>query len=130
MNVFPLTAVDRVTEVEARRHIAGIKGVSLEEEYFRDHFPHFAVVPGVLILETCIQLGSWLLSASTDFTRIGRLRRVRALRFKKASFPGSLLHVHVRCAEWSDTELVLRADVSSDRTSCTEGEFSIGVEPA
>ena len=43
--------IDRITELNEGQSITAVKGLSLAEEYLKDHFPRFPVMPGVLMLE-------------------------------------------------------------------------------
>ena len=57
---YPFLLVDRVTEIEEGKRIAGIKCVTANEPFFQGHFPDFPVMPGVLIVESMAQLGAIL----------------------------------------------------------------------
>ena len=46
--------IDRVLEHQADRIVA-VKQVTSAEEYLADHFPGFAVLPGVMMLEALVQ---------------------------------------------------------------------------
>ena len=59
--------VDRIVEMERGQSITAVKNLSLAEEYLQDHFPGFAVMPGVLMVETLVQAGAWLMRYSEDF---------------------------------------------------------------
>ncbi len=62
-----LTLVDRIVELEPGRQIKAIKSLTLAEEYLGDHFPHFPVMPGVMMLEAMYQAAAWLVRATEDF---------------------------------------------------------------
>jgi len=53
--------IDKIDTLEPGKRIAATKSLSLAEEYLRDHFPNFPVMPGVLMLEalTKHRLGSF-----------------------------------------------------------------------
>jgi 3-hydroxyacyl-[acyl-carrier-protein] dehydratase len=57
---FPFLMIDRVTSIEAGKAIRGIKNVSVNEPYFPGHFPEYAVMPAVLVIEALAQLASIL----------------------------------------------------------------------
>jgi 3-hydroxyacyl-[acyl-carrier-protein] dehydratase len=57
---YPFLLVDRVTSIEGNRSIRGIKNVTMNEPYFGGHFPEFAVMPAVLVIEALAQLASIL----------------------------------------------------------------------
>ena len=57
---YPFLLVDRVTSIEGNKSIRGIKNVTMNEPYFVGHFPEFAVMPAVLVIEALAQLASIL----------------------------------------------------------------------
>lgn len=57
----PFLLIDRITAFEKDKRIVALKNVSANEPYFPGHFPHFAVMPGVLIVEAMAQVGGMLL---------------------------------------------------------------------
>jgi 3-hydroxyacyl-[acyl-carrier-protein] dehydratase len=55
---FPFLMIDRVIECKPNEKLVAIKNVSVNEQYFRGHFPNEQVMPGVLIIEAMAQAGS------------------------------------------------------------------------
>jgi len=88
--------VDRITELTPHKSITAVKNLSLAEEYLADHFPGFPVMPGVLMLETLVQAGAWLIRQSTQFgPSTVLLKEARALKFNSFVSPGKTLTVNV-----------------------------------
>lgn len=86
--------IDRITELEPQKSITALKNLSLAEEYLADHFPGFPVMPGVLMLETLIQAGGWLIRQAEDFAHSTvMLKEVRAIRYNSFVTPGNALIV-------------------------------------
>lgn len=86
--------IDRITELEPQKSITALKNLSLAEEYLADHFPGFPVMPGVLMLETLIQAGAWLIRHAEDFAHSTiMLKEVRAIRYNSFVTPGNSLIV-------------------------------------
>src|SRR5207248_9067124 len=56
--------IDRIDRLELGKRADGHKLIAPDEEYFRDHFPGYPIVPGVLVLESLAQLGGRLVEAS------------------------------------------------------------------
>jgi 3-hydroxyacyl-[acyl-carrier-protein] dehydratase len=87
--------VDRVLERSEDR-IVTLKNVTNAEEYLRDHFPTFPVLPGVLMIEALVQAARLLLE-----DRLGpparrlMLGEVRALKYGAFVKPGESLRVEV-----------------------------------
>lgn len=52
---YPFLLIDRVLECDSDTYIVAQKNVTYNEPYFQGHFPDYAVVPGVLVLEAMAQ---------------------------------------------------------------------------
>ncbi len=88
--------IDRIIELEPDKSITALKNLSLAEEYLADHFPGFPVMPGVLMLETLIQAGGWLIRHSEDFAHSTiMLKESRAIKFNSFVTPGNSLIVQM-----------------------------------
>src|ERR1700734_1259631 len=88
--------VDRITDLQPGQSLVALKNLSLAEEYLADHFPGFPVMPGVLMLETLIQAGGWLIRHSENFAHSTiMLKEVRAIRYNNFVSPGNSLIVNM-----------------------------------
>jgi 3-hydroxyacyl-[acyl-carrier-protein] dehydratase len=94
---YPMLLVDRVLEVEKGKRIVALKNVSINEQIFNGHFPHYPVMPGVLIIEALAQAAAIL-----TFVSLGTLPDQNALyyfagidgaRFKRPVGPGDQLRL-------------------------------------
>ena len=63
---FPFLLVDRIVEIEPGVRIVGIKNVTINEPFFRGHFPGHPIMPGVLIVEAMAQAGGMLMMRNFD----------------------------------------------------------------
>src|SRR5437763_2333994 len=74
--------VDRIVEVRPGHSLRAVKNLTLGEEYLADHFPTFPVMPGVLMLETLVEAGAWLLRVSEEFQHsVIVLREAKHVKF-------------------------------------------------
>lgn len=88
--------IDRITELVPHQSVSAVKNLSLAEEYLADHFPGFPVMPGVLMLETLVQAGGWLIRYSEDFAQSTiLLKEVRAVRYNSFVAPGNTLQIQM-----------------------------------
>ena len=96
---YPFLLIDRVTECKVGERLVGYKNVTYNEPYFTGHFPHRAVMPGVLIMEALAQ-ATGILSFQTN----GNLPTEKSLyyfvgidnaRFRKPVEPGDQLVLEV-----------------------------------
>ena len=103
---YPFLLIDRVTEIEAGKRIAGIKCVTVNEPFFQGHFPDFPVMPGVLIVESMAQLGAILafysVRQSQDEAMKGELNKyiplftgIEEAKFRRPVVPGDTLRIEL-----------------------------------
>jgi len=57
---YPFLLVDRILEIDPGTKATGIKNVTINEEFFRGHFPGQPIMPGVLIIEALAQVAGVL----------------------------------------------------------------------
>ena len=94
----PFLMIDEVVDVVANERAIGIKNVSIEEDYFKGHFPTRPVMPGVLIIEAMAQTAAVLVVHTLGPESEGKLvyfMSVDNARFRRPVFPGDRLDVHV-----------------------------------
>jgi 3-hydroxyacyl-[acyl-carrier-protein] dehydratase len=95
--------IDRITELDPQKSITALKNLSLAEEYLADHFPGFPVMPGVLMLETLVQAGGWLIRQAEDFANSTvMLKEARAIRYNSFVSPGNTLIVQMAVRKRAD----------------------------
>jgi 3-hydroxyacyl-[acyl-carrier-protein] dehydratase len=86
--------IDRIDRWEAGKSLAASKFLALGEEYLRDHFPQFPVMPGVLMLQSCVEAASWLWRATTDFAHpVIVLRELKSVKYGTFMQPGRRMDV-------------------------------------
>jgi 3-hydroxyacyl-[acyl-carrier-protein] dehydratase len=95
--------IDNVLEQDEQRIVA-LKNVTVGEEYLKDHFPEFPVLPGVMMLETLVQAGRKLMRVIDGPPTAGHLvvREVRNLRYAAMVRPGQSLRVEVTIRQRRD----------------------------
>jgi 3-hydroxyacyl-[acyl-carrier-protein] dehydratase len=104
------TLIDRIVELEPCVRITAVKTLTMAEEYLADHFPHFPVMPGVLMLESLTQAGAWLVRASEDFSHsIIVLKQANNVKYAQFLEPGQTLTVTAEILKFEDGEVKLKA---------------------
>ncbi len=88
--------VDRIVELEPPSRIVVLKTLSRAEEYLADHFPSRPVMPGVMMLQVCVEAGMWLMRASGRARYGAHLREVRNIRYGSFFEPGRQMRAQVR----------------------------------
>src|SRR5689334_19048047 len=101
--------VDRILEVEPGQRIRTAKNLTLGEEYLADHFPTFPVMPGVLMLQTLVETGSWLLRLTDEFRySVILLREARNVKFGHFMEPGRQMILTAELQERSEGVAVFK----------------------
>jgi len=86
--------IDRIDRCEPGKSLAASKFLALGEEYLADHFPKFPVMPGVLMLQACVEAAAWLWRATTDYQHpVIVLREVRSVKYGTFMQPGRRMDV-------------------------------------
>src|SRR4051812_29672414 len=80
------------TNILAKSHVRG------EDPPFRGHYPHKPIMPGVLLCETVLQAGAYLMASKldinvTDAKSVPVVSRMNNVKFKRMVKPGDVLEV-------------------------------------
>lgn len=119
--------LDKITVLVPGERIEAEKTLTGREDYLRDHFPRFAVQPGVLMLESLYQAAQILVRATDDY-RPGLVVLREAKNVKFASFlqPGKTLFVEVEILKRSGSTTTVKATgKNSDGELCVMGRLVI-----
>jgi 3-hydroxyacyl-[acyl-carrier-protein] dehydratase len=94
--------VDRILELVPGERITSTKTLPAGEDVFRDHFPGFPVVPGVLLVEMMAQAAGKCLDATKSRNGKAMLGKIVSASFNQWVRP--------------DEEAVIHATIGSNRT--------------
>lgn len=90
----PFLLVDRIEDYVPGESAVGYLDVSADMFWVPGHFPDFPVMPGVLIVEACAQVGAVaLLSLPENQGRIAFFAGIDGVRFKRQVRPGDVLRM-------------------------------------
>jgi len=100
---YPFLLIDRVTVFEKDVRVVATKNVTANEPFFPGHFPHFAVMPGVLIVEAMAQAAAVLSLKSLGHKNDGKwvyyFVGIDGARFKRPVTPGDTLTLEVKAGQ-------------------------------
>ena len=118
--------IDRIVELDKGQSITTVKNLSLTEEYLQDHFPGFAVMPGVLMVEALVQSGAWLMRATEDFKySTVLLKQAKAVKFNSFVTPGKQLRVTMKTHKWGDDECTFKGEGTVDGESAVSARITL-----
>jgi 3-hydroxyacyl-[acyl-carrier-protein] dehydratase len=95
----PFLMIDSVRGIRVGDRAVGVKNVTINEPFFRGHFPTQPVLPGVLIVEAMAQTAAVLVVSTLGEDARGKLvyfMTIDDARFRKPVFPGDQLELHVQ----------------------------------
>ena len=95
----PFLLIDKFINIVENNKATGIKYLTINEDYFKGHFPAFPVMPGVLIIEAMAQTAACLISHSNiklQSQKVVFLTGVETAKFKKTVSPGNVLYLEIK----------------------------------
>lgn len=93
----PFLLLDRIEEYEPGVSAVGVLDVTAEMFWVPGHFPEYAVMPGVLIVEALAQAGAVaLLSVPENQGKLAFFAGIDKVRFKRQVVPGDSVRLECR----------------------------------
>lgn len=122
---YPFLLVDKIIEFEAGERISGLKNVTINEPFFKGHFPGHPVMPGVLIIEAMAQTGGiMLLNALQDPEEyVAYFASINNVKFRKPVSPGDTLRFELKVISMKRGLAKMHGDTYVGNTKVCEGDF-------
>jgi UDP-3-O-[3-hydroxymyristoyl] N-acetylglucosamine deacetylase/3-hydroxyacyl-[acyl-carrier-protein] dehydratase len=85
----PMLMIDKIMELSSE-HVIGVKNVTLNEEFFKGHFPDNPVMPGVMLIEAMAQCGGVLVLKTVPDPEnyLTFFMKIDGVKFKQKVIPG------------------------------------------
>jgi 3-hydroxyacyl-[acyl-carrier-protein] dehydratase len=130
---YPFLMLDRIVEWEKDKRIVALKNVTANEPHFPGHFPHFAVMPGVLIVEAMAQaaamLGLLSMGKKDDGNSVYYFVGIDDARFKRPVRPGDQLVIEVEQLRLSRGIGKFKAVARVDGAVASEAQLLCALRP-
>ncbi len=123
----PFLMIERLTDIVPRESATAYKAVSINEPHFQGHFPDYAVMPGVLIVEAMAQAAGALVVHSLGLTGANRIvyfMTIDSAKFRKPVRPGDLLRMPVKAIRQRGPVWRFAGQAFVGDTLCAEAEYS------
>jgi 3-hydroxyacyl-[acyl-carrier-protein] dehydratase len=123
----PFLFVERLTDIVPNESAVGHKAVSYNEPHFQGHFPDYAVMPGVLLVEAMAQTAGALVVHSLGQGEIRRkvyFMTIDKARFRRPVRPGDVLRFPVRAIRHRGPVWRFSGEAFVGDELCAEAEFS------
>jgi len=129
---YPFLFIDKVVELEEGKKIVCVKNVSGNEPVFVGHFPDFAIMPGVLIIEAMAQASIILFRKSlptqqNDKNTVFLLASVNNARFTKPVFPGDQLFIEIIVEKIVSKGAIVQATVKVEEKTVAKASLTFGI---
>lgn len=127
---YPFLFIDKVIELQKESRIVCLKNISGNEPFFVGHFPDFAIMPGVLIVEALAQASIILFKKSFDTEqnkdKIFLLASAN-VRFSKPVFPGDQLILEIDIEKIISTAAIVKGVAKVGDKVVTKATLSFGL---
>lgn len=116
--------LDRIVELEPGVRVKAVKKLRPEEDYLKDHFPRFPVMPGVLMLEAMYQASAWLVRQTEGFEHsVVILKEARNIKYADFVTPGKELVVTAEILKQDSSLTTLKAQGTIDGNMAVNGRL-------
>ncbi len=107
--------LDRLISLEPGKRLVATRTLHAEEEYLKDHFPNFPVMPGVMMLEALHQAAIWMIRTGEDYASpLVMLREARNVKFGDFLSPNETLEVSAELVKQEGNVYTVKAAAAKD----------------
>lgn len=127
---YPFLFIDKVIELQKESRIVCLKNISGNEPFFAGHFPDFAIMPGVLIIEALAQASIILFKKSFDTEKDNDkvfLLASANVRFTKPVFPGDQLILEINTEKVISSAAIVKGIARVGEKIVTKATLSFGI---
>jgi 3-hydroxyacyl-[acyl-carrier-protein] dehydratase len=119
--------LDKIVELVPGEKIIATRTLREGEDYLRDHFPLFPVMPGVMMLEAMFQASCWLVRASENFEHsVISLDEVRNVKFADFMEPGQILTIVAEIVKSEGDSVTVKASGNRGDVVAVSGRLILG----
>lgn len=117
----PFLLIDKIIKTNSTTFVEAIKNVTVNEPFFKGHFPGSPIMPGVLIVEAAAQAAAILVMTAPQCKgKIPFFMSIDKVKFRKPVVPGDQLHIRIDVLRLRETTGRAQAVITVDGNVVTE----------
>lgn len=128
----PIVVIDKVIDIIPGQSGIGFKRFNENDSFFQGHFPGFAVLPGIYVIEAFAQTAMIVMAVnSSDPTepRVGFLAKVERMSFYRKIEPGQAVTFTTYFNKKIGDFILFDCIAEHGRERCAQGEIILTLNP-
>lgn len=132
---YPFLMIDRVVRLDPGKAATAIKNVTIDEPFFQGHFPHYPVMPGVLIAEALAQTGGLAFASAEESPgeesgfRLPILAKIEEMRFRAPVLPGDQLWLYAEVLRAYQSLAIVKVEAKVNDAAVVQGRVVLAKGP-
>lgn len=128
---YPFLLLDKIVELIPGKSVVCLKNVSINEWFFRGHYPGHPIMPGMLIVEAMAQAGGVLILSTllSDGPAVAYFSGMNSVRFRKPVHPGDQMRIEAEILQTRGNVYKFFGRNIIDGSVATEAEMVVTVQP-
>lgn len=125
----PFLLIDEIVEMEAGVRAVGRKTLTMEDYWFKGHFPQEPVLPGVLTMEMLAQTAAvCMMSLPENKGKIGYFAGIDKAKFRSKAVPNDVLTLEIEILKVRGAICIAKGIASANGKTVASAElkFAIG----
>lgn len=126
----PIVVIDKVIDIIPGQSGSGIKHFNQNDSFFHGHFPGFAILPGIYVIEAFAQTSMIVMAVNSPALSeppIGFLAKVERMSFYRKIEPGQEVTFTIRVNKKIGTFVMFNCIAEYEHKRCAQGEIILTV---
>ncbi|MFC1745617.1 hypothetical protein ACFL35_16620 [Candidatus Riflebacteria bacterium] len=119
--------IDHIVEYSPWEKITALKSVSFEEYSLKDKFGCEPSLPETLLIEAMLQAGNWLITLSSNFTKLGFILSIKEIIVHRSLLPGETASFKLRVVSKHEDSILMEGEGTVNGEEIVVGRGCIAV---